>query len=225
MIVLAFDTTSRRGSLALLRDGELAEERWIEAPEGFGARLYPEMRETLGRHGLEVGEIDGFAAAAGPGSFTGIRIGLTAIKALAEVNGKKVAGVSNLEALAALGKGRFRAAVMDARRAEVFAAVYDEAGTVLVDEVVTKWALFLELVEGREVCFVSSDKALFQADGVAALPETGRYEWVVASEPMAGVVARIAARRFESGEGLDPEALDANYVRRPDAELNWRAPV
>ena len=224
MIVLAFDTTSRRGSLALLRDNELVEARWIEAPDGFGARLFPEMRETLERHGLGVEELDGFAAAAGPGSFTGIRIGLTAIKALAEVNGKKVVGVSNLAALAALGEGRLRAPVMDARRGEVYAAVYDESGTVLVDEIVTKWKSFVTLVAGRDVTFTASDASLFEGDGAAALTETDGSKSVVSSEPLAGAVARIAARRLELGNGLDPEALDANYVRRPEAEVNWKAP-
>jgi len=223
MIVLALDTTGRRGSLALLRDGALLEARWIEAPDGFGARLYPEMRETLTRHSLAVHDIDGFAAAAGPGSFTGIRIGLTAIKALAEVNGKQVTGVSNLEALAALGEGPFRAAVMDARRGEVYAAVYDDAGRLVVDEVVTKWETFLKLVEGRDVCFTASSAALFEEQGVAALPRG--VARTVTSEPTATAVARIAAQRFHAGEGVSPEALDANYVRRPEAELNWKAPA
>lgn len=223
MIVLALDTTGQRGSLALLRDGELAEARWIDAPEGFGARLYPEMRETLERHGLTVGEIDGFAAAAGPGSFTGIRIGLTAIKALAEVNGKLLTGVSNLEALAALGKGPFRVPVMDARRGEVYAAVYDEAGRVVVDEVVTKWETFLKLLAGREVSFIASSETLFQDDGVA--PPPAESTRIITSEPTAAAVARIAERRFQAGEGLGPEALDANYVRRPEAEVNWKPPL
>ena len=168
-------------------------------------------------------QIDGFAAASGPGSFTGIRIGLTAIKALAEVNGKLVTGVSNLEALAALGEGPFRAPVMDARRGEVYAAVYDAAGSLVVDEVVTKWETFLKLVESHEVSFVAESDALFDPSAVAALPpEIAR---TVTPEPTAAAVARIALRRFEAGEGLSPEALDANYVRRPDAELNWKAPL
>ena len=62
---------------------------------------------------------------------------------------------------------------------------------------------------------------LFEVEGVAPLPD--RAARTVASEPTAAAVARIAARRFEAGEGLSPEALDANYVRRPEAELNWKA--
>jgi tRNA threonylcarbamoyladenosine biosynthesis protein TsaB len=223
MIVLAFDTTSRRGSIALLRAGELLESRWIEAPDGFGSRLFSEIRETLGRHGLAVDEIDGFAAAAGPGSFTGIRIGLTAIKAMAEVSGKQVAGVSNLEALAELGEGLFRAPVMDARRGQVYAAVYDEEGQPIVDEAATNWETFLKLVEGRKVSFVGLDESLFAAEGAAALPSG--FAPIVTSEPIAAAVARIAVRRFAADQGMDPEALDANYVRRPEAELNWKAPV
>ena len=86
MIVLAFDTTSRRGSLALLNNGDVMEARVVSAPDGFAAKLYPEIRELLDQNEVSLAEVDCYASASGPGSFTGIRIGLTAVKSLAEVN-------------------------------------------------------------------------------------------------------------------------------------------
>jgi len=228
MTILALDTTNRRGSVALLRDGTLLEVRTVEAPEGFAGKLYAEIRGLLERNSVALTDVDCFAAAAGPGSFTGIRIGLTAAKSLAEVNGKKAVGISNLRAMAELGEGRFRAPVMDARRGEVFAAVFDEGGQAVVDEVVTPWPAFVDLVGGRDVTFISTETGLFGADGTAPLDSegngTGTAGHKTLDSPLAAGVARLAEQAMRSGEARDPEELDANYVRRPDAELNWKPP-
>lgn len=228
MTVLALDTTSRLGSVALLRDGALLEVRAVEAPKGFAPNLYREIRGLLERNNVALTDVDCFAAASGPGSFTGIRIGLTAAKSLAEGNGKKAVGVSNLRAMAELGEGRFRAPVMDARRGEVYAAVFDEEGRALVDEVVTPWPTFVDLVGGRDVTFLSTETSLFTTEGPAPLDPnangTGTADHMTLDAPLAAAVARLAEHAMRAGEALDPEELDANYVRRPEAELNWRPP-
>ena len=224
MIVLALDTTSRLGSLALAAGEELLEAKAVEAPDGFGQILYQEVRELLQRHGIGLAEVDCYAGATGPGSFTGIRIGLTAVKALADVHEKQVVGVSNLRAIASCASGRYRAPVMDARRGEVYAAVYDEQLRAVVPEVVTRWGEFLDLLGGREVTFAAANTSLFGADGAAPIKEQQRRREVV-SEPLAGAVARLAIAEYQAGKAIDPEALDANYVRRPDAELNWKDPA
>ena len=110
----------------------------------------------MSSHGLHLRDIDCYAAAAGPGSFTGIRIGLAVVKSLAEAHGKRVVPVSNLAALAWAGSGRYRAPILDARRGEVYAAVYDDQLRLVVDEIVTLgWEEFLRLVGDREVSFLS----------------------------------------------------------------------
>lgn len=222
MIVLALDTTSRRGGLALLHNGHVMEARAVSAPDGFAAKLYPEIRDLLEQNEVSLAEVDCYASASGPGSFTGIRIGLTAVKSLAEVNRKKVVGVSNLRAMAELGEGGFRAPLMDARRGEVYAAVYDAQGHAVVDEMVTRWPAFVELVGRREVTFLSCDAGLFTEKGAAPL---GSARHMILKLPLAVGVGRIAARLMVSGEVLDPLELNANYVRRPDAELNWKPPL
>src|SRR6266536_2270706 len=100
MLTLALDTTADDGSIALARDGCIAEEALIHAPRGFSQVLFGEIEALLGRQGVALRDIDLFAAASGPGSFTGVRVGLSAVKGLAEVLGKRVVAVSNLEALA-----------------------------------------------------------------------------------------------------------------------------
>ena len=224
MIVLALDTTSRSGSVALASGDELLEAKAVEAPDGFGQVVYQEIRDLLQKHGVGLAQVDCYAGATGPGSFTGIRIGLTAVKALADVHGKPVVGVSNLRAFASCVAGAYRVPVMDARRGEVYAAVYDGELQAVVPEVVTSWDKFLDLLGGREVTFAATNGELFGADGVAPLTGQGSKREVVV-EPLAGAVARLAMVECREGRAIAPEALDANYVRRTDAELNWKDPA
>jgi tRNA threonylcarbamoyladenosine biosynthesis protein TsaB len=145
---------------------------------------------------LTLADIDAFASASGPGTFTGVRIGLTAVKGLAEALTRKVIAVSNLKAMAFLGTAETRAPWIDARRGEIYGAVYNAALELVQDEVVIKYDVWL-----------------------ASLPPDAE----VLSEPriLAGAIGRIAAR----GRALDPAAVDANYVRRSDAEMMWKDAV
>ena len=104
-LTLAVDTTSEYGSLALLRDGDLLEEALLHAPDSFSPVLYEELRRLLERHALKVADIDCFAAASGPGTFTGVRVALACVKGLAEAMGRPAVAVSNLQAVARYGTG------------------------------------------------------------------------------------------------------------------------
>ena len=208
-LVLAVDTTSEYGSIALNGDAVA-----LHSPSGFAHVIYPHIRELLDRSGVTLAEIDCFAAASGPGSFTGVRVGLACIKGLAEAAGKPAVAVSNLEALATFGSAPLRAVLLDARRGDVYGAVYDAEGRVVVAETVSKLPEWLaSLPAGVE--FISTG---FDAFG-DALPAGPR---VTVPPVLAGAIARIAADRLARGEACDPAALDANYVRRSDAELFWR---
>jgi tRNA threonylcarbamoyladenosine biosynthesis protein TsaB len=198
-LLLAIDTTSEWGSLALAEHDRVVEEVALRSPDGYAHVMFAEIERLLVRHNLKITDIEGFAAAAGPGSFTGVRVGLTAAKGLAEATGRKVVAVSNLQALAWFGTKSLRAPVIDARRGEIFGAVYDADLRLVSDEVVMKYE-----------------------DWLRTLP--GDVEVITQQPPreLAGAVARIAARQFEAGLGRDPAEIDANYVRRSDAELMWR---
>jgi tRNA threonylcarbamoyladenosine biosynthesis protein TsaB len=212
-LILAVDTTSEYGSLALLRGEELLEEVLLHAPKGFAHVLYGCLAELLERHKLKPCEIDCFAAASGPGSFTGVRIGLACVKGLAEALGKPAIGVSNLQAIAACGTAPLRAAVLDARRAEVYGAVYDCSSRLVRPEVVAPFDAWIATLPEGELEFVAS--------GFTPPLAGTRFENApvrMAPLALAGAVARLAARE----EPRDPAALDANYVRRSDAELFWK---
>jgi tRNA threonylcarbamoyladenosine biosynthesis protein TsaB len=200
-LVLAVDTTHESGSLALARGDAVIDQAVLHEPSGFAHVLYGHLEALLERNGVALADIDCFAAASGPGSFTGVRVGLACVKGLAEALGKPAMAVSNLQALASLGTAPLRAVAIDARRGEIYGAVYDAAGTLVRPETVgplEEWQATLP-------------------------PDAQRIGPDLDPPPsLAGAVARIAARRFRCGEAPDPAALDANYVRRPDAELFWK---
>ena len=218
-LILAVDTTHEFGSLALLRGCELLDETLLHAPDGFGHVLYGRLGELLRRNSIAGGEVDCWASASGPGSFTGVRIGLACVKGLGEALGRPVVAVSNLEAMASLGAASLRAAVLDARRGEVYGAVYDSGGGAVAPECVMAFPAWLDSLPDGELEFVAMDFTPFQP----ALAGTRFAETRVVTTPrsLAQAVGRIAARRFLAGEATDAAAVDANYVRRSDAELLW----
>ncbi|MBI3693857.1 MAG: tRNA (adenosine(37)-N6)-threonylcarbamoyltransferase complex dimerization subunit type 1 TsaB [Acidobacteria bacterium] len=220
MRILAIDTTSEFGSLALARDTEIVDVISLHSREGFGHLIFQQIQALLDRHGLRLADVDGYAAASGPGSFTGVRVGLTAVKGLAEAHGKRVVPVSNLLALAFAGEGALRATVLDARRGEIYGAVYDAELRPVVEEVVTPWKRFLELLGDHKVTFVATDFTPFRASLAGTRFEDAPV--VTISRALAGAVAGVAARAFSEGRALLPEQVDANYVRRSDAELMWK---
>ena len=213
-LILAVDTTSEYGSLALVRDGELLEEALLHAPASFSPVLYEELARLLKRHGVKLADVACFAAASGPGTFTGVRVALGCVKGLAEAMGRPAVAVSNLQAVARYGTARLRGVALDARRGEIYGAVYDEAGKLVADEVVSKFGPWLETLAAGVEEFLSND--------LTVTLEGTRFAGarvVMAPRQLAGVIARIAAERLARGEASDPAALDANYVRRTDAEL------
>jgi len=219
-LILAVDTTHEFGSLALLRGRELLEETLLHSPEGFGQILFGRLAELLARHASKTTDVDCFAAASGPGSFTGVRIGLAAIKGLAEATGKPAVAVSNLAAMATFGSAALRAVVLDARRGEVYGAVYDACGRAVAPETVMPFTAWLRTLPEGDIEFVSMDFSPF----APALAGTRFAGMAVTTAPraLAAAVGRIACERLRAGQATDPAAIDANYVRRSDAELFWK---
>ncbi len=218
--ILALDTTTEFGSIALIEDDGVAVEVLLHARDGFGQVLFGHLEALLERHGWRLAEVDCFATAAGPGSFTGVRIGLAAVKGLAEALAKPVVAVSNLQALSWFGGAPLRAAVLDARRGQVYGAVYDAALRLVAPETVAHLPQWLATLPEGELEFIATDFAPFRG----ALAGT-RFEGahvVEAPRALAGAIGRIAVARLRSGEAQDPAAIDANYVRRSDAELFWK---
>jgi tRNA threonylcarbamoyladenosine biosynthesis protein TsaB len=192
----------------------LIEQVPLYSPEGFSQTIFDDIARLLDRHEWAAGSIDAFASASGPGSFTGVRVGLAAAKGLAEAVGCPAVGVSNLQALAACGTMVRRAVIMDARRGEVYAAVYDEQLQLIAPETVMPLGAWLASLDTLPPEIISPDFTPFRT----SLPKDVA---VVEERSIAGAVGRIAHLRLSSKTASDPASLDANYVRRSDAELLW----
>ena len=225
MILLAVDTSGKEGSIALARvpedardSSELTILEMVPLEGGtFSAQLVPQIASLLAKHGLSKNDIAAFAVASGPGSFTGLRVGLAAIKALAEILGKTIATVSRLEALArAPGIRGTLIAALDAGRGEVYAGIYDveDAAHMRSERLLTNGELFAESAGG---VIVTSDSKLAETARAAGL----RVEQVdlVRSD----AIARLGWEKIRKGETVSPEDLEANYIRRSDAELFARS--
>ena len=205
MLTLAVDTAAEIGSLALVDENGTLEQARLTAPGGFGQALFGELEALLARQQVRLSDIDLYAAANGPGSFTGVRIGLAAIKGLAEVAGKPAIGISNLAALAEFGSADLRAPLLDARRDEVFAALF-ERGVEIIPASVLPFRAFVELIGDR------------QPEWITTGFDPGVPATIVAPE-LAAMIGRLAIRRHAAGESCDPVSIEANYVRRADAEI------
>jgi tRNA threonylcarbamoyladenosine biosynthesis protein TsaB len=221
-LLLALDTTNEFGSLALLAGELVLEEALVHGKDGFGHILFGEIAALLERHNAAIEQVVCFAAASGPGTFTGVRVGLACIQGLAEGAGTPAAAVSNLEALACFGRGPLRAAAIDARRGEIYAGLFDGEGRAITPESVQKPGIWLANLPEGEIEFITQTPEMLRP----ALAGTRHERARITSAPagLASRIGRIAWRRYLAGETQDPAAIDANYVRRTDAELALKRP-
>ncbi|MGB2592086.1 MAG: tRNA (adenosine(37)-N6)-threonylcarbamoyltransferase complex dimerization subunit type 1 TsaB [Candidatus Acidiferrum sp.] len=231
MNLLALDTCDSRGSLAILRDDEILKTIVHEGTADYSSWLLPSADEALHDCGLKMTDIDVLAAAAGPGSFTGVRVGLTAVKAWSEVHRKPIASVSRLQAIAsqAAVATSYVAACFDAQREQVFGGLYRREGhdlCVVDQEMVVPPDGFLRWVEettvGAAVCWVSLDPGKLTSlqpwESHAQKGESVQQSTTV----LAPVIGRIGRQRALAGQLIDALKLDAEYVRRSDAEIFWK---
>lgn len=228
MLILAVDTSDARGSIALLREQTLLASEVHTVAEDYSSWLLPAIARLLASAGLDLRYIELYAASAGPGSFTGVRVGLTTVKAWSEVYQRPIAAVSRLEAVAAASTGSapYVAAFIDARRNQIFAALYRREGTTLTriaDEMVIAPGEFVDWCASNagaeRIDWVSLDPGCLQQipqwPSRLALSETIQET----SAPLAPRIGQIGYRLARENRCTPSLALDANYVRRSDAEL------
>ncbi|HUP40724.1 MAG TPA: tRNA (adenosine(37)-N6)-threonylcarbamoyltransferase complex dimerization subunit type 1 TsaB [Vicinamibacterales bacterium] len=231
MLVLALDTTTRQGTVALSRDARILGVDAGDAATAYGARLPGDLAHLLGAHNLRVGDVDLFAVAAGPGSFTGLRIGIATMQGLALGSGKPLAGVSALDAIydslhslspqpsALSSVSEMSVAVwMDAGRGQVFSAIYkngviDEGA--LVDKpaaILARWAIQRTIPK-----VYAGDGALAYADPIRAAVAGATL--IDPVPPLAPSVARLAEAHVSQHGAAPADAVRPIYIRRPDVEL------
>ena len=231
MLILALDTSSLSGSVAALRDDALLGVVSTRGLENYSSRLFRHLDFLLQDLSLKLQDFDLFAVSAGPGSFTGLRVGLAAAKGWAEVYSKPVAGISALEAVAAQSPARTRilVPVLDARRSQFYFGIYRnllQGRTLEGDERVATPDEFVEAVAGYSaqgpVTIVTADPALL--GHVMPRLDSALVHLHLVSPVLAPTIGRLGFERARRGAISDSLALDANYVRHSDAELNWKCP-
>lgn len=227
VILLALDTCDARGSLSLVRDGAVEETVLHIGDEPYSSWLFRAAKELAQRRVFDFSQVDTFAVTNGPGSFTGVRVGLTAVKAWAEVFGRPIVAISRLEVLASQSQSdaKYVAGFFDGHRGQVFGGLFARDSSCLRkhgDEMVGPFGEFRAWVESQTqasvVVWISPDRQLFageMSEGVGV--EAGEM-------PLAPWLGRLAFERLRRGETVDALHLDANYVRRSDAEVLWKGP-
>jgi tRNA threonylcarbamoyladenosine biosynthesis protein TsaB len=246
MLLLITDTSGKDGFVGLARAGEGTEPDKLEVIEEvplaggtFSAQLVPQIAALLKKHGLRNTEIGAFIVVSGPGSFTGLRVGLAAVKALAEILQKPIVSVSLLEVLARYGHMiaagndsvrpvTFRYAVaLDAGRKEAFVGQYE-----------------IVIASKASHSFKCIAESLLDMRSLAALVESGVLQWITTPDrpiadalrerlgasqehaiwdlverPRSAKIASVGWNKLRAGETVSPEHLEANYMRRSDAEI------
>lgn len=234
MILLSIDTCDQRGSLALLQGDQVTRIVSHDTKEDYSTWLLPAVSGILRESGMSMDAVQVYAVATGPGSFTGVRVGLTTVKAWGEVYGRGIAAVSRLEAIAAHAQGAWGvvAALADAQRGQLFGAMYrnkDGKLELAEEELVIAPEEFVEWVtkqSGEErVSWVSTDpERITGVEGWVAREKMGEKIQRV-SPILAPMIGRIGFGRAKENRLVDALGLDANYVRRSDADVLWKDEV
>jgi tRNA threonylcarbamoyladenosine biosynthesis protein TsaB len=218
MLLLAVDTSGKQGSIALAQCGpnDACEIIEVAALSGgtFSAELVPQIAALLEKHNFSKADIGGFAVVSGPGSFTGLRIGLAVVKALADVLAKPIAVVSMLEAVASAADSQGKViAALDGGRNEVFLGEYEVGswGVRLIRERLLTRGEWLE--SASEAVILTPDLALAEAALAKGLPVRK------VDRPRSDVIVRLGWKKIAAGEIVSAEALEANYIGRSEAEL------
>lgn len=205
------DTTTDRGSVAVVEGGAVRGEVRLLAGMGHSRRLMPAVDFLLRGLELTPADLEGFAVTAGPGSFTGLRVGLASVQGMALAGGRPCVALSTLEVLAARIAGAAPAlvAVMDAHRGEVYAAVYDAQARPMGEPVTAApGAAFASLPEGAAFIGNGAERyrpAIEAAVRGAVFPDRSPF--------LAGTLGRLAEPMLAAGRGVPPSELRPLYLR------------
>ncbi|MGH7963205.1 MAG: tRNA (adenosine(37)-N6)-threonylcarbamoyltransferase complex dimerization subunit type 1 TsaB [Candidatus Binatia bacterium] len=224
MLILGIDTATVIGSVGLVRDGEPVGEEFCRAASNHTETLFPLVTTVLAQAQVSLGEVEGIGVSIGPGSFTGLRIALSAVKGFSYALGHQVVGISTLEALARTvtdWEGLI-CPLLDARKREVYAALFRCDQNSRLERLTPDLALLPQMLLERitEPCLFLGDGAEFYGELIEGrCGSDARLLPFATYHPRGAVVAMMAWERLCRGEHDDLDTLMPCYVRSPEAEL------
>jgi len=222
MNILAVDTATQSCSVAVVSEKSVIAEYTVNHKDTHSRFVLAMIDDLLKICHLTVKDLDGFAVTIGPGSFTGLRIGLSTVKGLALAVGKSVAGISSLEALAYAVSGRegLICPMLDARRQEVYTGRYRFRDMTLINEMPPQAVSPDIAVENiDEPCIFIGDGAMVYADLIRKnLGQLAVFPNLFQHTIRASAVGLIAVERFMADDTDDPDHLKPFYIRKSDAQ-------
>lgn len=226
MRILAVQTATPAGSVALTDEGRLLGELFLDVRRPHGEWLLRAIDQLLNEAGMSVGDLDGFGVTVGPGSFTGLRVGLATVKGLAMATGKPIAGVSTLRTLALQAPHAVSpvCTLLDARKKEVYAGTFvwreGEPCSIGPEKVLPPERLLEELT--GPLLFVGDGATVYRPLIIRRLGSQAHFLPAACDSPRAAHAALLATRKFETGEGCSAAEVNPVYIRPSEAELNQR---
>lgn len=226
MKILALETSTRVGSVAITEDEYLIAEYTLNVISTHSERLLPSIDQILKDSKLSIRGIDGFAISLGPGSFTGLRIGISTVKGLAFAAGKEVAGIPTLDVLAhnLAYTHCMVCPLIDARKGELYTALYKGNGRGCLQKLTTDLALTPD-----DLFKMVKEPAIFLGDGVEVYrdklggdKDNHFFAPGCLHQPRASVLAKLGLEKFRRGEVFGEEKILPLYCRAPEAEIIWR---
>ncbi len=225
MKVLGIETATRTGSVAVVTEHGVVAEYTLNIEVTHSERLMETVDRVLTGAGIALADLDGLCVSAGPGSFTGLRIGIATVKGIAMATGKPAAAVPTLMALAwnIPHAGYPVCPLLDARKNEVYAALYrEEKGSfvpVMESQTLSFDALAAKITE--RTVFTGEGSYLFRAELQRRFGELALFAPLSALVPSAASVAELGMFALRSGKQVAPDDLVPIYIRRPEAEVAW----
>lgn len=225
MYILGIETSTKTGSVAIVSNDGVIAQYSLNIEVTHSERLMSTVDRVLKDTGLAIADFGGFAVAIGPGSFTGLRIGLSTVKGLAFATGKPVAAVPTLQALAwNLPYAAYPVCPMlDARKNEVYAALYVFDGAVCAQVMPEMTIPIRGLAEkmSRKTLFTGEAAHLYRREIEKQFGTAALFAPLSAALPSAATVAEVGLDMIENGRQAAPDSLTPLYIRRPEAEVAW----
>lgn len=224
MKILAFDTAAKTASVALNENGKIISEFFLDSGFTHSETVLPMAKALLDASKVKSEEIDVFAVNCGPGSFTGLRIGIAAVKAMAMANNKKCAAVSSLEALAynTLGLNGIICPVMDARCGQVYTAFFENNG-IEIKRLSEDHTVMADFLADEIKNAYPNTKVIFVGDGTKIMRSKLQNDYYI-SAPLAELngkassVSKVAEKIIEMGNLVSAGELSPNYLKLAQAE-------